>query len=105
MSKMTLSIPHQFTREEARRRIQGQMGQLRTQSGGLIAQVDERWTGDTMAFTALVLNTPINGQMWVEDRLVRVEVDLPWFLQAIGTTLGKALETRTRAMLENRKLA
>lgn len=102
MNTMKVSIPHQLSREEARQRIQGQLGQLRQQSAGLIGSFEERWSGDAMDFSAAVMGTPICGKLQVEDRAVHVEVELPWFLAALARPVTQALESNTRNLLEHR---
>jgi hypothetical protein len=102
MNTVKISIPHQLGREEAKKRIQGHLGELRSQSAGLITQFDERWSGDAMEFTAAVVATPITGRLQVEDQVVRVEVDLPWLLAALANGVKQAIETNTRQLLEHR---
>jgi putative polyhydroxyalkanoate system protein len=102
MNTLKFSIPHQLGREEARRRIQGHLGQLRTRSAGLVSQFDERWSGDSMNFTAVVIASPVSGKLQVEEQVVQVEVDLPWLLAALAGSVQQAIESNTRQLLEHR---
>lgn len=96
-----ISIPHPLGRDEAKRRIQGQLRQLRNQSAGLITAFEERWSGDVMELTAAVLATRITGRLRVEEQLVDVDVDLPWFLAALTSAVRQAIESNTRQLLEH----
>jgi len=52
---VVVTIPHQLGREEARRRLQDGMGQVRSQLSGVGATVEDRWTDDRLAFDVAVL--------------------------------------------------
>jgi hypothetical protein len=100
MKSIQISIPHDLGRQEAKRRIEGHLGELRQQSAGLIGRFEEHWSGDSMEFTAAVLGTPITGRLQIEDQVVDVEVDLPWFLAALASGVRQTLESNTRLLLE-----
>lgn len=102
MQKLTISLPHQLERAEARKRTQEFLTQFRQQYGGAIGHVQERWNGDTMGFTFLALGLPITGQAHIEDRLVRVEVDLPGMLGLLSSTIKHSIEQQGTKMLSAR---
>jgi hypothetical protein len=102
---VTVCVPHRLTKDEARRRIQGQFVQLRTQTAGLMTQLDEHWSGDDMTFTAHIVGAPVTGRLRVEDTQVRVEVDLPWFLAALANSVRQAVAHQTHQLLEHRQTA
>jgi Putative polyhydroxyalkanoic acid system protein (PHA_gran_rgn) len=101
MRKLTASVPHSLGRAEARRRIVEAIPQLRGQLGGL-ARVEERWDGDVMSFTGSAMGTSVSGKLWVENDVVRIEVELPWALAFFAGTVQQSLETETRKLLESR---
>jgi putative polyhydroxyalkanoate system protein len=98
MQNLTLSIPHQLSRAEARQRVQGQVAQLKQQYGQL-GSLEDNWTGDTMAFTLTAAGVPISGHLYVEDQTVRVEIPLPWPLAAIAGSLKQQIEQQGRKLL------
>ncbi|WP_428308499.1 polyhydroxyalkanoic acid system family protein [Lacipirellula sp.] len=87
MSKpITISLPHQLGREEARRRIeQGFAGLAQGMTGGIGALLThrERWEGDCLIFDAGALGQKIAGRVDVLDDSVKIEIDLPAFLASI----------------------
>jgi Putative polyhydroxyalkanoic acid system protein (PHA_gran_rgn) len=101
MRTLKISIPHQLGKEEAKRRIQGHFGHFRSQSASLMTQFDEHWSGDDMNFDATLLAAPITGHLRVEEELVDVEVDMPWFLAALSSAVRKVIEPNTRHLLEH----
>jgi putative polyhydroxyalkanoate system protein len=101
MSRLTVSIPHQLSRAEARRRIQDQVSQLQRQHGGVLTRLDQRWTGDTLDFTVVALGQTLTGQVFVEDKVVRLEVVLPWMLAVLAGVVKQQIEQRGRHLLES----
>ncbi len=102
MSRLTVSIPHQLSREEARRRIQEQVAQLQAQHGSTLSRLEQRWTGDTLDFTVVALGQTVTGQVFVEDREVRLEVVLPWMLAMLANLARPKIEQQGRKLLESR---
>lgn len=96
---ITVTIPHQLTREEAKRRIQDELALAGPRLGLLSAAVEQSWSGDTLDFTARAAGQSVNGRAFVEDRQVRVEVTLPWLLAALAGTVRRGIEERGRLLL------
>lgn len=98
-NNLTLSIPHQLTRAEARRRIQEQLARLQQQYGGMLGRVEERWDGDTLHFAVSAAGQTVSGQAFVEDQAVRLEVVLPWMLAMLAGPVQQAIEKQGTALL------
>ena len=77
MAPLTITIPHQLTKAEARRRIDSHIAELLGQYSSHLDHLDHHWTGDTLDFQAGVMGMTITGKVHVEDQAVRVEVVLP----------------------------
>ncbi len=101
MSRLTVTIPHQLSRAEARRRIQEQVAEVQRRQGGVLSRLDQRWTGDTLDFTAAALGQTLTGQVFVEDKVVRLEVVLPWMLAVLAGVVKQQIEQRGRELLES----
>ena len=103
MSKpMTVSIPHQLGRAEARRRVEEGFGKLTGQLGGGAGAVTQSWEGDTMRFAAKVMGQSISGHLDVQDEAVRMEVLLPAFLAMMAGKIQGRVEQEGHKMLERR---
>jgi putative polyhydroxyalkanoate system protein len=102
MPNLTISIPHQLSRAEAKRRIQEQVAQLRQQHGSMLGRVDERWEGDTLHFSVSPLGQTISGQAFVEDQAVRLEIALPWMLSMLAGSVKQTIEQRGHVLLEHK---
>jgi hypothetical protein len=88
---ITVSIPHQLGRAEARRRIESGFANLMSQlpgSGGC----NERWDGDRLTFGAAVMGQTIAGVIDVLDTVVTMEIELPGVLGMIASRLKDRLQ-------------
>ena len=87
---VTVSIPHQLGRAEARRRIEAGFGDFSRHLGGGAGALTKTWEGDRLNFGLHAMGQGISGFLDVADDVVRVEVVLPGFLAMIaGKVKGK----------------
>src|SRR5262245_60733770 len=78
MSKaITLTIPHELGRAEARRRIDEGFANLTRSLGAVAGALSKSWTGDRLSFAFSALGQQISGIVDVEDASVKLEVLLP----------------------------
>jgi putative polyhydroxyalkanoate system protein len=99
MAPLTITIPHQLTKAEARRRIDSHLTELLGQYGSQLDHLDHHWTGDTLDFQAGVMGMNITGKVHVEDQAVRVEVVLPWVLATLARSVTQSIEQEGRKLL------
>jgi hypothetical protein len=97
---LTISIPHQLTREEAKRRIQEQLDQTRRQFSGVLGQVEERWEHYTLDLTVASAGQNITARALVEERTVEVAVALPWMLALLAGRVRGEIERRGCQLLQ-----
>jgi hypothetical protein len=96
---ITINIPHQLSRAEAKRRIQEEINRALPQVGSLVTPIKQEWTGDTLDLSVSAAGQVIRARVFVEDRQVRVEVALPWFLAALAGAVRQGIEQRGRQLL------
>jgi putative polyhydroxyalkanoate system protein len=101
MPDLTISIPHQLPRPEAKRRIEQGVAQVEQQYGSTLGQVSRTWNGDTMDFTLRVMAMTLTGQLHVEDQMVRINVALPWALAMLVERMKPTIEQEGRKLLGN----
>jgi Putative polyhydroxyalkanoic acid system protein (PHA_gran_rgn) len=99
MQNLTASIPHRLGREEARRRIQAEIGTLRREHGALLHGIQESWAGDRLGFSFSILGQPIRGHAVVEDQVVHLEVELPWLLAMLAGPAKLRVDQQGRKLL------
>jgi putative polyhydroxyalkanoate system protein len=96
---LTMSIPHQLTRAEAKRRLQEEIAKVQQQYGGMLGPLEQRWEGDTLHFGVHTAGQAITGQLFVEDKVVRLDVVLPWMLAVLAAPVKNLIERQGQNLL------
>lgn len=102
MPNLTVTIPHQLGRDEARRRIDEQATRLQSQHGGMLQRVEQRWEGDTMHFLLAAVGQSVTGTLRVAEQEVHLEVALPWMLAMLAGAVKAQIEKQGRDLLGHR---
>lgn len=101
---VTITISHELGRQGALGRLRGGIEQIRDRLGLVrMRLVEESWEGDTLRFGVAALGYTVHGRIEVEERLVRVEVLLPWVLAVFAEKLKLGVEKQGRILLEKPK--
>jgi putative polyhydroxyalkanoate system protein len=102
MSKaVTVTIPHELGRAEARRRVEAGFGDLSRHLGGLGA-VTRSWDGDRLSFSFAAMGQAISGAIEVADRSVNLEVILPNLLAMMAGKVKGRLQKEGQLLLEKK---
>jgi putative polyhydroxyalkanoate system protein len=99
---ITVSIPHQLGRAEARRRIEDGFGDFSRHLGGGAGALTKTWTGDRLDFSLQAMGQGITGFLDIADDVVRVEVLLPGFLAMIAGKVKGTLQKEGQLLLEKK---
>jgi hypothetical protein len=102
---VTVNIPHQLGKDEAKRRIVDGFGRMRQQlTGGLgaMASFQDRWEGDRLNFEGSALGQKITGRLDVLADSVRMELDLPEILAAMADMITGRLQKEGQKLLEKK---
>jgi putative polyhydroxyalkanoic acid system protein len=99
---LVVDIPHQFTRQEAKRRIQNGLGEIRSQLAGFATSVEDQWNEDQMDFRVAAVGQTVTGRIEVLDHSVRVEVYLPWVLSMIAERVRGRIQRQASLLLEKK---
>jgi len=98
MTPLTISIPHQLGRAEARRRIETSfVTVLRQLPGG--SSCTEHWEGDRLSFSVGGMGQAISGAVEVLDATVTIQIQLPGMLGAIAGVLKGKLQKAGQLLL------
>jgi hypothetical protein len=97
MSKLNMTIPHQLPRDEALKRIQGLLKNVRTRFADKISDLHEEWIDNVGRFSFSAMGMPVSGTLTVKPSEVELSGDLP-FLAAlykaqIESTIREQAET------------
>ena len=102
MQNLTISVPHQHGKAEAKRRLQENIGTLRQQHAHMFSEVRETWEGDTMRFAVSAMGQTVTGSMSVTEDAVHVVVALPWLLRMLAAPFRQQLESQVRLALDDK---
>ena len=72
---ITVDVPHQLGRAEARRRIETGFGKI----VGLLpggGQCSQRWEGDRLVFQMIAMGQTVSGVIDVLDAVVKMQIEL-----------------------------
>lgn len=99
---ITVNIPHELGRAEARRRIDEGFGRFATQMGGAAGALTKSWDGDRLNFSLQAMGQAISGVIEVAESHVRLEVLLPNLLAMIANKLKGRLQKEGQVLLEKK---
>jgi hypothetical protein len=103
MSKaITVNIPHELGRVEAKRRIDEGFGRFSSQMGGTAAALTKSWDGDRLNFSLTAMGQGISGVIEVAETVVRLEVLLPNLLAMVAGKLKGRLQKEGQVLLEKK---
>ena len=95
-----IDLPHELGRDEARRRMQARIGDLPDHIPGGIAEVRASWPGDyRMALEVAALGQQVSAMLDVEDRRIRISLELPLMLRFASGAIEAAVQRKGRELL------
>lgn len=90
---MRVTLPHDLTKEEVRRRMHAHAGEIASFFPPGLAKVTTAWPSeDRMAITAEVMGMAIPGGVQVADDHVVIEMSLPMLLSVMKGPLEAAVK-------------
>ena len=98
-TSITISIPHQLGRAEARRRIEAGVAKIVHLLPGSGGAFNERWDGDRLSFDVAAMGQTVAGVVTVLDAAVTMEIELPGFLGILASGLKDRLRTVGQLLL------
>jgi hypothetical protein len=99
---LTVSIPHQLGRAEARRRIETGFAKMLHGLPGGSGQCSERWEGDRLVFSVGALAQTVTGFVDVGDAAITMEIQLPGVLGLIASGFKTRLQKAGQLLLTNK---
>jgi hypothetical protein len=96
---LTINIPHQLGRAEARRRIETGFANIVRQLPHGGGSCTERWEGDQLNFSVSGMGQTISGAVDVLDAAVTIRLDLPGLLGVIASGLAGRIKEAGRLLL------
>jgi Putative polyhydroxyalkanoic acid system protein (PHA_gran_rgn) len=98
---MIVDLPHKLGAEEARRRIERNVGKLSEHIPGG-AQVSSRWTGNRLDLDVGAMGQQVAAEIDIQETIVRMKVTLPPALAFFGAMVEPLLRKQGAEMLEDK---
>lgn len=99
-----VDVPHKLGKEEARRRIAGNVHKLKDQIPGGASHVSSNWAGDDLNLRVEAMGQSIDAVIAVEESKVRLRVILPPMLAMFARPIEAALGHKAGdLLLEDRR--
>ena len=98
---LTVDLPHKLGAEEARRRIERNLGKLTHHIPGG-ARVSSRWTGNRVDLDVGAMGQQVAAEIEIEESVVRLKVTLPPALAFFGGAIEPLIRGQGAAMLEDK---
>lgn len=98
---LTVDLPHKLGAEEARRRIERNVGKLADHIPGG-ARVGSRWTGNRLDLDIGAMGQQVAAEIDIQETIVRLKVTLPPALAFFGAMLEPLIRRQGTAMLEDK---
>lgn len=102
MSPLTVDLPHQLGKAEARRRIEAGTGGLtRHLPPGATARPS--WTGDRLDLAIIFMGQELSAAIDVQEAIVRVSVVLPPALAFFGQAIEAGIRRGGTELLQDKR--
>jgi hypothetical protein len=102
---LTVNVPHNLGKAEARRRIEEGFGTIQqSMTGGLMGMLSfqKRWENDRLHFEGGALGQKMSGSLDILENAVKIEINLPDLLAAIADRMKGTLQKQTQRLLEKK---
>ena len=97
---IVVTIPHRLGKDEAKRRLQSGLSNVRSHVSDSFVTLKDAWAGDHLDFQASLLGQSTTGSVDVADDHVRLEVQLPWVLAMVANKAKALVKRQGQLMLD-----
>jgi hypothetical protein len=96
---ITIHIPHQLGRAEARRRIETGLARFMDLVPAGSGRGDEQWEGDRLRFRVAAMGQTVSGVVDVVDDAVALQIELPGALGLLAHGIRERLKKNVQLLL------
>ena len=95
---MRIAVPHNMTREQARRRVDQRLQNLLGQFGHHAEEMKHDWNGDTLHFKGKAKGMKVEGTVEITDAAMIVDAKLPLLAMAFEGRIREAVQKEADQM-------
>lgn len=78
MANFDMSIPHQLSQDDALKRIQRALSEIKKEHGDKVSNLKENWNGNTGEFSLTVMGFDVSGKLVVNPASIDMDAELPF---------------------------
>lgn len=94
-----MAVPHHLPQDEALRRIQGLLQNVRTQFADKISDLHEEWSENVGRFSFSAMGMPVSGTLIVTSSEVELSGDLPFLAALYKSKIESTIREQTETLL------
>ena len=95
---MRVIVPHNTTKEEARKKIDLRLGQLMAQYGHYLSESQANWSGHHLDFSGKARGFSASGTLDITDTEVIIDGKVPLIAKPFEPRIKHAIEQEAAAM-------
>ncbi|HEY0157572.1 MAG TPA: polyhydroxyalkanoic acid system family protein [Thermoanaerobaculia bacterium] len=95
---MRIAVPHNLTREQARKRVDQRLTSLLGQFGHQAEEMEHDWTGDTLRFKGKAKGLKVEGTVEITDAAMIVDAKLPLIASMFEGRIREAVQKEADQM-------
>ncbi len=99
MPSFNTEVEHQLGQEEATARLRKLLDQVRQQYSGFVTELQGDWDDNVLTFSLKTYGFKIDGTLTVEDRLARLQGNLPFAALAFRGKIEQSITGELRREL------
>ncbi len=99
MANLNMTFPHQLSQDEALKRMQGLLEQVKRDFGDQVGDLTEKWEGNICEFSFSVRGFSISGTLTVKPSEVELSGDLPWLASLYKEKIESIIREKAERML------
>jgi Putative polyhydroxyalkanoic acid system protein (PHA_gran_rgn) len=96
-----VSVSHTLSRQEAKRRVQGLIPELKSEYAGVLSDAQEDWDGNVGAFRFRAKGFAISGKVVIGQSTVDVDYTLPLLARPFGPSFERSIRQRLTTLLSS----
>jgi hypothetical protein len=97
---VSVDVPHKLGAVEAERRVRSGFGLLQDKLGDKLTALNVTWGEGRADLAITAMGQTLHGVLEFLPDVVRVTVDLPWFLAALGEKIAGKIAQKTGEVLQ-----
>lgn len=97
---MRVIVPHNTTKEEARKKIDQRLGQLLGQYGHYLSESQTNWSGDRLDFSGKAKGFSASGSVEITDSEVILDGKLPLIAKPFEPRIKHTIEQEAATMFK-----